>query len=131
MVLPVALPVVVAVALVVAVVVAVPVEMEVEVAVAVPTDVAVVGSAALIVVRPHVEVVLAVVLAVVLVVDMAGCGLCLRGGGRGERLHQSLAAALAVVLDVLADCGGRPRSGCPWRLAVFLAVEWPCRFPRR
>ena len=46
--------------------------------------------------------VLAVVLAMVLAVVVAGCGLCLRGGDRGERLHQSL----TVVLDVLAVRGG-------------------------
>ena len=45
---------------------------------------------------------LEVVLAVVLAVAVAGCGLCLCGGDQGERLHQSLAAALTLVLDVLA-----------------------------
>ena len=67
----------------------------------------------------YVEVVLAGMLAVVLAVVVAGCGLCLHGSDRGERLHQSL----AMVLDVLAVRGGRPCSCCPRRLAVVLAVE--------
>ena len=52
------------------------------------------------------------------------------GGDQGERLHQSLAATLAVVLDVLAVRDGKPQSCCPWRLVVILATElvatWPC-----
>ena len=71
-----------------------------------------------------------VVLAVVLVVDVAGCGLCLRGGDQGGRLHQLLAAALDVVLDVLAVRGGRPRPCFPRRLAVVLVVELVATWPR-